>query len=93
MHPTEEQISVVVGGGVYIIVVQYQTHDVANRQRAGISKSFFPSIVEGERLPPLLDAQRGNKGEYCRKVQSNAEDPHVAVFYQTPDCEIPREVA
>ena len=93
VHPAEEQISVVVGGGVYRIVVRCQTHDVANRQRTGISKSFFPSIVEGERRPPLLDTQRGNKGEHCRKVQSNAEDTHVAVLYQTPDCEIPREVA
>ena len=93
LHLTEEQICVVVGGGVYRIVIQYQTRDVANRQRVGISKSFFPSIVEGERRLPLLDTQRGNKGEYCRKVQSNAEDTHVAVLYQTPDCEIPREVA
>ena len=42
------------------------------------------------RLPSLLHSQREDEGEHRRKIQSNAEDAHVAIFDKTPDVVIHR---
>ena len=53
----------------------------------GIPEPFRPGSVEEVRLPSLLHSQRGDQGECLRKVQSNSEKTHIAIFYETSDDE------
>ena len=93
MHSTEKQVGGVVGGGAEKPVLRRLPDDVADRKRARMPEPFRPGSVEEVGHPSLLHSQRGDQGEYRRKVQSNSEKTHAAILYETSDDAVHRRAS